>query len=216
MSMVFAMRLRLLKVMGFLAIACAAGCSGDIASADGWLLSEGGTGASLPVPSAYGAGAGGLAGSGATAGGGVSSSTNAGTTDTNSPERTPEAGTGGLAGSGVGTTQSSGETPSFAQVFELLSDNCAGCHGTGQGGLTLRSSDQSGAYTALVNASSVSCAGLMRVVPGDPDNSVLYLSIVHTVLPGCEAPPMPSEFTSLDDADALIIRNWIAGGAPSE
>jgi len=218
MSMVFAMRLRLLKAMGFIAVACCIGCTGDITSDDGWVLAAGGSGGSLPVPNpAYAAGSGeAAAGVGAAVDSGVS--TTAGTTDTDSPERTPDAGTGGESAqdSSSGSSEPSGETPRFSEVFKLLSDNCSGCHATGQGGLTIRSTDQNTTYTNLVDVSSVSCSSLKRVVPGDPDNSVLYMSIAHTTVLGCDAPPMPSEFTSLEDEDVTLIKRWIAGGAPND
>ncbi|HKJ68371.1 MAG TPA: Ig-like domain-containing protein, partial [bacterium] len=60
-----------------------------------------------------------------------------------------------------------------ANVQPIFSANCTGCHG-GNGGLFL-TSDQ--AYDNLVNTESVGYAPMNRVVPGSPENSVLYLKV---------------------------------------
>jgi hypothetical protein len=80
------------------------------------------------------------------------------------------------------------------------------------GGLAL---DGPGAYDELVNVPSRQRPGLLRVAPGDPDNSYLIhkiegrAGIIGRRLPA-NGPPY------LTDGQVLIIRRWIARGAPRD
>ncbi len=105
-----------------------------------------------------------------------------------------------------------------ANVFEAPDQAgrvaCTGCHtSTGKtpsGGLNL---NHDVAYDQLVNAPSRERAGLLRVVPGDPDNSYLVHKISGT--PGIVGRRMPfSGAPFLTDGQILIVRRWIAIGAP--
>jgi hypothetical protein len=119
-----------------------------------------------------------------------------------------------------------GPSPSLEPTFSSIQTNifeapdsagrvaCTGCHtSTGripQGGLNL---NHDVAYDQLVNAPSREKAGAVRVVPGDPDNSYL----VHKIggLPDIVGRRMPfSGAPFLTDGQILIIRRWIAIGAP--
>lgn len=109
----------------------------------------------------------------------------------------PEPGGGG----GVGSVSYA------ADVQPVWNAQCVGCHGAGgSGGLDLRSPDS---RTNLVGAASANWTGEL-VVPGEPENSVLYLKL--TGAPGV-GDRMPQGGTL--DADALeTVRRWIADGAP--
>jgi len=105
-----------------------------------------------------------------------------------------------------------------AQIFES-SDSagrraCISCH-TNVGrapsaGLMLT---HDAAYDQIVNVASTRKAGAIRVIPGDPDNSYL----VHKVegLPDIVGLRMPfSGPPYLTDGQILILKRWIALGAP--
>ena len=91
---------------------------------------------------------------------------------------------------------------------------CIGCHtSTGRnpsGGLNL---NHDVAYEQLVNLASRGKPTAVRVVPGDPDASYLVQklegasSIVGRRMPFAGAP-------FLTDGQLLILRRWIATGAP--
>ena len=70
------------------------------------------------------------------------------------------------------------------------------------------------AYTALVNARSFEKPNLVRVAPGDPDNSYM----VHKLEggPNIVAERMPrGGGPFLTNGQMLVIRKWIADGAPN-
>jgi hypothetical protein len=106
--------------------------------------------------------------------------------------------------------------PTFGAVYgEILSPVCAGlfCHGASEtGNLPMATPDM--AYAALVNvpAHGPNCAdsGLLRVAPGDPDASLLYLKVTN---PPCGLKMPPSYQPYLDDRETAQIANWIAMGA---
>jgi hypothetical protein len=105
-----------------------------------------------------------------------------------------------------------------AQIFEA-SDSagrraCTDCHTnvgrTPPAGLNLT---HAVAYEQLVNVASTRKAGAIRVVPGDAENSY----IVHKIegSPDIVGVRMPfSGAPYLTDGQILIIKRWIALGAP--
>ena len=115
-----------------------------------------------------------------------------------------------------------GLEPTFASIqhdiFETTDSAgrqaCTACHtSTGRnpaGGVNL---NHDVAYEQLVNAPARGKAGAIRVMPGDPDNSYLIhklegsADIVGRRMP-LNGPPY------LTDGQVLIIRRWIAIGAP--
>jgi hypothetical protein len=121
---------------------------------------------------------------------------------------------------GCGDDSGNGGDPpvTFAEVYQdaRFGSRCSGpaCHGTAVGGNLVMTS-ASGAYANLVGqpAEGVDCAdlGLMRVEPGDPDSSLLYLKLVD---PPC-GDPMPIA-GPLDDDAIELVRRWIADGAVEE
>lgn len=101
----------------------------------------------------------------------------------------------------------------FASIqSNILTPSCAlsGCHV--QGGV--QPSLQAGrAYNNLVGATSNSYAPRLRVVPGDPDNSVFYLKIIGSSNGvGGQMPPTGM----LSPAQMDTIRAWILRGAQND
>lgn len=92
----------------------------------------------------------------------------------------------------------------------VLTPNCNGCHvGAGApAGLRL---DAASSYAQLVNVASTQVPALLRVNPGDPDNSYLVQKI-------SQATPqvggrMPLGRAALPQSSIDLVRAWIAGGA---
>ncbi|WP_146648851.1 hypothetical protein [Labilithrix luteola] len=92
---------------------------------------------------------------------------------------------------------------------------CAGgpemaCHGPGMAmsGLVLADTRP----TNLVNVPSVERPDLMRVRPGDPARSYLYMKITRAS--GIDGVPMPKDSPPLDEASIAAIAAWIDAGAP--
>lgn len=109
-----------------------------------------------------------------------------------------------LAGSGAGDV-----TLSFAaDIQPIFTANCVRCHNdrTTNGGLDLRAGVSHG---NLVNRVSNGYAPSLRVVPGDPDNSVLHGKVANTGQFGQQMPPTGSLAPELIQS----IRAWILEGA---
>jgi hypothetical protein len=189
---------KLSVVFMVLALSVATGCgddggNDDVAGAAGW----GGAGTS----GFAGAGAGGMAGAAGTAGAGGM------------------AGTGGMAGAAAGS-------PTFSAIFSeiIVNRGCNGttmCHAGFAGNLTMN--DKQATYDALVdepangmNADAMPphCAdsGLVRVVPGSPDTSLLMQKLENEQPCGVQMPPgellMPAQIEQ--------VRMWIANGAMND
>ena len=112
--------------------------------------------------------------------------------------------------------------PTFASIQQLIFEAtdssgrtpCTTCHSntgrTPSGGLNL---NHDVAYDQLVNLASRAKTGAVRVVPGDADNSYLIQKldgasgIVGRRMP-FNGPPY------LTDGQLLILKRWIAIGAP--
>ena len=50
----------------------------------------------------------------------------------------------------------------------------------------------------------------MRVKPGDPEHSLLYLKLT---LPPCGSKMPPAAFTQATEEQVSLVRQWIADGA---
>ena len=99
------------------------------------------------------------------------------------------------------------------QVQPIFTNDCAksGCH-TGikpAAGMNLSASTS---YSALVNAPSSSCSGLVRVTPSNVAKS--YLMNKLTGVGMCSGTQMPKTGTSLPPSQLDLIRGWICNGAP--
>jgi mono/diheme cytochrome c family protein len=93
-----------------------------------------------------------------------------------------------------------------AQIFTPI---CSVCHPPNQG-MDLR---QANAYANIVGVPSTEQPTVMRVKPGDPDNSYLYRKI--TGAPGISGARMPFGGPFLSDAQIKLIHDWILAGAPN-
>ena len=108
---------------------------------------------------------------------------------------------------------------SFATIQKRIFDaTCAtpSCHGAAAaaGGLDLAAG---AAYGNLVGVSaanpSAQAAGVLRVVPGDPDRSFLLRKLLGQLGAG-EGSRMPLVGTPLSPSSLDLVRRWIAAGAP--
>lgn len=96
-----------------------------------------------------------------------------------------------------------------AQVFDL---RCVGCHAGANAPLGLRL-DATSSYGLLVGVPSVQVPALLRVEPGNPDDSYLIQKLEGTAAAGgrmpLSGPPVPAD-------DILAIRQWIIDGAQAD
>jgi hypothetical protein len=112
--------------------------------------------------------------------------------------------------------------PTFAsvqsQIFETTDSAgrvaCTNCHTnvgrTPTGGMNLV---HDLAYDQIVNVPSARKAGAIRIIPGDPENSYLVQKLEGR--PGIVGLRMPfSGAPFLTDGQMLILKRWIAIGAP--
>jgi hypothetical protein len=68
------------------------------------------------------------------------------------------------------------------------------------------------AYDQIVNAASSRKAGAIRVIPGDPENSYIVRKLVGAS--DIAGNRMPTNGPYLTDGQVLILKRWIAIGAP--
>jgi hypothetical protein len=121
-----------------------------------------------------------------------------------------------------------GPTPSLeptfssvqSQIFETTDvagrQACVACHtNVGRnpsGGLNLA---HGVAYDSIVNVASPRKAGAIRVIPGDPENSYLVQKLEGRAgIVGARMPQSGPPY--LTDGQILILRRWIALGAPRD
>jgi hypothetical protein len=164
--------------------------AGGMQGAGGMLGTSGmgaGTGG-MPGTSGMGAGTGGMSGTGGM-----------------------RAGTGGMSGAGgQGGMGSTG--PTFAPVYAIIMAKCgggaAGCHVTGSSG-GLRMPNAATAHDNLVGVASSQCAGEMRVVAGNADDSLIVQAIEGTAC----IDQMPDGRAPLTAGEIAMFRAWIDGGA---
>ncbi len=115
-------------------------------------------------------------------------------------------------------------TPTFSSIYQeiLVSANPAGrqacvrCHTPGRSGFREVGQDFSTpdiAYAHLVGVRSVLRPGLLRVAPGDPNNSFLIHKLEGHDLVGLR---MPQNADPLTPGQIQIIRRWIERGAPRD
>jgi hypothetical protein len=108
--------------------------------------------------------------------------------------------------------KASTDTSFVAEVVPIL-EPCATCHQgpSGLGGVLSLEADK--AYDQLVNVPArSSCAPELRVAPGDPDASVLFLKIAGTTCGNRMPPATPTFFDGHPD-QLEAIRSWIQQGA---
>ena len=134
------------------------------------------------------------------------------------------AGAAGCAGNGDGLDQNGqpissggGTGGPVTADFQSIQDNvftpiCSKCHiGAGAPhGLQL---DAAHSYNLLVGVPSSEQPSLLRVKPGDPDDSYMVRKIEGA--PGITGGQMPLNETPLPQATINAIRQWITDGAPN-
>lgn len=112
-----------------------------------------------------------------------------------------------------------GEPPREATLSAIRSDifdpRCSAsvCHGNGGArDLDLKNSP----FEGLVGVASIADPAILRVAPGDPDNSLLFqvvqASVPDTVLASGTLEQMPIG-GQLEEADLDQLRRWIEAGA---
>jgi len=133
-----------------------------------------------------------------------------------------------LAGCDEGLSTLAGPTPGLEPTFSSIQQHvfeatdsagraaCTSCHSdqgrTPAAGLNLR---RETAYAQLVSVRSGQRSDLMRVSPGDPDNSYLVQKLEgHSQITGQRMPRTGGPY--LTDGQMMIIRRWIERGAPND
>jgi hypothetical protein len=112
-------------------------------------------------------------------------------------------------------------TPTFSSIqrdiFEAADSSgrpsCSSCHNPNGGAFRQVGLDMStaGSFDSLVGVSSREKPGVLRVAPGDPDNSYLIHKLEgRTDIVGAR---MPNRGPFLSDGQIAIIRRWIELGA---
>jgi hypothetical protein len=83
------------------------------------------------------------------------------------------------------------------------------CHGSGWGGMSISPADP---LKTLVNVPSTEAPSMMRVAPGDPIHSYVYLKLRCDggIVGGC----MPGGGNTGDPVLAQLFYDWIEAGAP--
>jgi hypothetical protein len=98
----------------------------------------------------------------------------------------------------------------FQQVQDtVFTPNCTGCHVGAGAPLGLRL-DAGNSFALLVNQPSMQVPALLRVSPGDPQNSYLVQKIEGRAAVGGQ---MPLGRNPLPQASIDLVRSWIAAGA---
>jgi hypothetical protein len=98
----------------------------------------------------------------------------------------------------------------FQQVQDtVLTPNCTGCH-VGPNAPTGLRLDAGNSFALLVNVASQQVPTLLRVKPGDPDNSYLVQKLNGTAAVGGR---MPLGRAALPQASIDLVRSWISAGA---
>jgi PKD repeat protein len=106
----------------------------------------------------------------------------------------------------VTVTAAATATLSMIQA-QIFTPKCSGCHPPNQG-MDLQAGN---AFASIVNMSSSEQPSLMRVKPGDPDNSYLYKKVAGAA--GISGSRMPRGGPVLTSAQLQLIRDWILAGA---
>jgi hypothetical protein len=132
------------------------------------------------------------------------------------PGGSPGAMDEGSGGSGGGTSVAQPASPTFAEVYEkaLAPHGCTDgyCHHWEEGPADVSAAKRAYASLVGVAAPGDDCGGAERVVPGDPEHSLVFLK-VSMAKPPCGA-RMPFHGDPLTAEQVDLIRAWIEGGAP--
>ena len=95
------------------------------------------------------------------------------------------------------------------QIQPIFNDNCTRCHSGASAPRGLRL-DAANSFAHLVNVQSDEVPSLLRVEPGDPNNSYLVQKVEGTAAVGSRM-PLGGPFLSVQTIG--LIRRWISEGA---
>lgn len=118
----------------------------------------------------------------------------------------------GVVATGVASAFAESPGGSLASVQPIFDKECVKCHGPEKQKAKLDLSPGL-AYKSLVNTPSKEDPTLMRVKPGDPDQSYLWLKLEHKT---GEGDGMPKGFFGsrrLSQKELDAIKAWISSGA---
>lgn len=104
------------------------------------------------------------------------------------------------------------EQEGYAGVVAIADASCLACHSAAaaQGQLDL----ETNLHAATVEVPSGN-AGFVLVVPGSPDESLLYLKVANQP-PSGTGTEMPPGSGGLPEDQLAIVRGWIEDGAPDQ
>ncbi len=142
------------------------------------------------------------------------------------------AGSGGGGGTGGGGTGGGSAAPTFTRVkTEIIAPSCAlssSCHkGTGKASMALDVDPYKVLMGDMPAAGKASCEfpGMKLVVPGMPDQSLVYLKVT-TPPPGTPDPMcpgtsgknerMPMSSDMLEAPRVQLLKDWILAGAKND
>jgi len=110
----------------------------------------------------------------------------------------------------AGTARSQGAADAFTPAARLLQSHCAmpGCHAGPEPAQGMHlGADQ--IYRSAVNVRARTDTRFLRVAPGDPDHSLLYLKLLSPHQGGYRGPRMPLSMEPLKDDEIALVRGWI-------
>ena len=131
------------------------------------------------------------------------------------PSALADAGTGACLScgdAGVDPPWTNTNLPLGNRMANMLHD-CSGaeaCHLQGSGGLTIVFGNE---FAQLIDVRSVERPELLRVAPGDPAQSYVYLKLAGDG--GIDGSPMPAS-VSFDPRRPALAWAWIEAGAPTQ
>lgn len=100
----------------------------------------------------------------------------------------------------------------MAGIQPIFDRECVRCHGPKEKKAKLDLSAGE-SYKALVNAPSREVPAMVRVKPGDPDQSYLWLKLEHRASEGVGMPKGFFFAKRLSQGELDTIKAWIASGA---
>ena len=126
--------------------------------------------------------------------------------------KTPAAPSGAIRGQITAASTPPPAAPTLTQLKSTAFSVCGGCH-TGGGSSLPASMDLTPAhiYTSIAGVASVEQPTLMRVKPGDPNNSYVVLKLEGAA--GISGARMPFGGPYLDQATIDQVRAWVTAGA---
>lgn len=123
-------------------------------------------------------------------------------------------GNDGADTTGAGSDDGTNDETWGAVFSEIIAPNCNNgyCHGGGAAGFSV--TDAASTYASLVEVPAMGMAcgptGAVRVVPGDPDASLLIQKLEGTQACGAA---MPKDLPALAQSEIDRVRAWILDGA---